>query len=350
MSDSISHRCRHHYRVYGLTLGANIEIPGLDAEKVAGGKADIEINMGFFPDDIQRLIKQPSAEYYLEPGYKEEDPPHLIIDTLADGKYFYFQYEYGVDFVVDQNSTIVWCKWKPSLVLEDAVLYLLGPVVGFMLRLRGITCLHASGVVVDGKAFALTGLSGAGKSTLAASFAAAGYPVLTDDILPLLTTNNVVHTRSGYSRLRLFPNSFENLQELPDSLPLMTPSWDKCYLDLSSGSFELCSTPTPLEVVYIIDWSVESADRPTISTLSPASAIPILSANTYRSELLDPDMRTKEFTFLGHLVSKVKVKKLHPANDILSVPRMREVLLEDFQRETASKAQATQCTVARKDD
>lgn len=168
---------RLHYDVYGLHFSANIEIPGLSAEKADKRTTDIEINMGFLPDDIQRLIANPSSEYYLDPGYEKDDPPHLIINTLQDGNYFHFSYEYGVEFIVNQSATKVWGRWKEPLVLEDAALYLLGPVIGFMLRLRGITCLHASGVVVDGQAFALTGPSGAGKSTLAASFAAAGSPV-----------------------------------------------------------------------------------------------------------------------------------------------------------------------------
>ncbi len=334
MDNFISQACCHSYHVYGLTLGSNIKIPGLDAEKVDSQTNDIEINMGFFPKDINDLIAHPSAKYYLEPSYKKEAFPDLIIKTLADGRYFYFSYEYGVEFVLDKSASIVWGKWITPLVLEDASLYLLGPILGFMLRLRGITCLHASGIVADGKAFALTGPSGVGKSTLAASFAAAGHPVLTDDVLPLTTINGLIHAHSGYSRLRLLPNSFENLQELPDNLPLLAPGWDKCYLDLASDSFELHKTSAVLKIIYIIDWNSDNTSYPSIATLSRTAAVPRLAANTYRNELLSKDMRMNEFVFLSQLVSKVKVKKLHPVDDISAIPLLRELLLNDFRKET----------------
>ena len=152
-----------------MILGSNIEIPGLAAEKVENQTANMEINMGSISDDLQDHIAQSSTKYYVEPGYEEEDPPRLIVNTLAGGRYFHFDYEYGVEFVFNQSATKVWGRWKESLALEDAALFLLGPIIGFMLRLRGITCLHASSVVVDGKAFAMTGPSGAGKSTASAS-------------------------------------------------------------------------------------------------------------------------------------------------------------------------------------
>lgn len=324
---------RLHYNVYGLHLCANIEIPGLNAEKADKSASDIEINMGFLPHDIQHLIDTPLAEYYLEPGYENEDPPHLIINILKDKKYFHFNYEYGIEFIINQDATKVWGIWREPLVLEDAALYLLGPIIGFMLRLRDITCLHASGIVVDGQSFAITGPSGAGKSTLAASFAAAGYPVLTDDILPLTSKNDAIVTHSGYSRLRLFPNSFKNLQDLPDNLPLLAPGWDKCYLDLASDFYELYKATSALKVIYIIDWSTNNPISPSIETLTGASALPILAANTYRNELLSPVMRSKEFIFLSQLVSRVKVKKLHPVNNISAVPQIRDMLLEDFYKE-----------------
>ena len=297
VKDSMIYGCRHFYRVYGLTLGVNIELPGLSAEKIKPRPVDVTVNIGFFPDHIQHLIAHPSSQYYLEPGYGQEDPPHLIVNNLANGEYFHFHYEYGVEFVCDRKAETVWTLWQAPLVLEDAALYLLGPIIGFMMRLRGITCLHASGIVVNGRAFALTGPSGSGKSTLAASFAGAGYPVLTDDILALTTANDLISAQAGYSRLRLFPNSFEKLQELPDNLPRLAPGWEKCYLDLAADSYAFHESSAVLEVIYIIDWSADKAESPSIASLSGAATVPLLAANTYRNELLTPEMRKCEFVF-----------------------------------------------------
>ena len=327
---------RFYYQVYGLFISSNAGIPGLNAERVEKCKADIKINLGFFPKDILRALTRPLVRYYLEPGHEKEAPPNLVVNTLADGQFFHFYYDGGAEFIIDKDATHAWGIWKAPLVLEDVALYLLGPIIGFMLRLRGTTCLHASGAVLNGQSFALTGPSGAGKSTLAASLAADGYSVLTDDILPLTIEKDEIYTHSGYSRLRLFPNSFENLQELPNSLPLLTPSWNKCYLDLASESFKLYKFPTILKVIYIIDWSMNNS-VPLIESLEGASALTFLAANTYRNDLLSPEMRASEFVFLSQLLSRVKVKKLHTVNNISAVPQLRDLLLKDFRIETCGQ-------------
>ena len=318
-----------------MALASNREIPGLASEKVARAtSADIWISIGVIPQGVAHLIERHATEYYVEPGYEEGDPAHLVVRMLSDGRYYQFLYGYGVEFILDTHDSIIWCRWKESLTLEDVALYLLGPVIGFMLRLRGTTCLHASGVLVNGNAFAITGASGAGKSTLAASFAAAGYPILTDDVLPLTSINGEIHTQSGYSRLRLFPNSFKNLRELPDELPLLAPGWDKCFLDLASKNYTLHRACAPLKVVYVVDWGASEKHSPAIIPMTGTTAVPILAANTYRNELLTAAMRKQEFYFLSTMASKIKVRKLCPVDDIASIPRVREMLLADFEQAT----------------
>jgi hypothetical protein len=325
----------HHYGVYGITLACDTELPGLEAEKVAQrNSADIRISIGFFPGGLQDLIAQHATTYHIEPGCEKAGPEHLIVTTASGGRYYLFRYGGGVEFLLDTHDSLVWCKWDASLTLADVALYLLGPIVGFMLRVRGTTCLHASGALVNGNALAITGSSGAGKSTLAASFAAAGYSILTDDVLPLTTINGEIHTQSGYSRLRLFPNSFKNLQELPDELPPLAPGWDKCFLNLAAGNYQLHKASAPLKVIYVIDWSVSEKPSPAIIPIEGAAAVSRLAANTYRNELLSVEMRTQEFYFLSTLTATVKVRKLCPVDDIASIGALREMLLADFEEAT----------------
>lgn len=326
---------RFYYQVYGLHLDSNVDIPGLNAEKSEKCEADIKVNMGFFPNEILGFLKYPNTEYYLEPGYEKRDPPHLVVNKIAGERFFHFNYDEQVEFVINQDATLVWCIWKTPLVLEDVALYLLGPIIGFMLRLRGITCLHASGIVATGNnAFALTGESGAGKSTLAASFATTGHSILTDDVLPLTIEKEIINAQPGYSRLRLYPNSFKNMEMLPNELPLLAPSWDKCYLDLSSKLYTLNSSPAPLKVIYIIDWSEKKSVKPSIEVLNKPIAVALLAANTYRNELLNSGMKANEFAFLSQLVNKVKVKRFSPINDISAIPLLSEMILDDFKRES----------------
>jgi hypothetical protein len=253
---------------------------------------------------------------------------------VGEGSHYHFVYENLVEFVIDREASAIWCRWDDAMTLEEAALYLLGPVIGFMLRLRGVTCLHASAVLAEGCALALTGPSGAGKSTLAASFACAGYPVLTDDILPLALVDGTVLTRSGYSRLRLHPETFKNMPGLPDDLPPIAPGWDKCFLNLASPDYPVHREQAPLRAVYVIDWTANPGRGPSITHIPGTAAVPLLAANTYRSDLLNSTLREQEFHFLSTLAAAVPIKRLRPTKNISAIPALRQMLLEDFRQET----------------
>ncbi|AGF77911.1 hypothetical protein UWK_01350 [Desulfocapsa sulfexigens DSM 10523] len=320
-----------NYCVYGLLLESNVELSGLQSCKAAGEKIDVTATMGDFPGEIERLFHHSMPQrYYAEPGYIEGDPPRLVVNTLADGQYYHFSYAVGVQFVCDKLATSVWGRWQDPLTLMDATLFLVGPILGFMLRLQGVTCLHASGVVIEGRALAITGPSGSGKSTLAAAFAAAGFPILSDDILPLQFEQGSPQALPGYSRLRLYPRSFKGITQLPDDLPALSPHWSKCYLDVGSAPYSFHHLSIPLHVVYFLDWKKSDAAVSQIMPVKPISAVPLLAANTYRNEVLDSDMRKKEFFFLSQLASKVTVRTIRMRDDLHGISNLVDVIRKDF--------------------
>ena len=150
----------------------------------------------------------------------ERGEPTLVVWERARGEVFELEYAEGATFVVDGLGTEVWASWSEALTVDDAATYLLGPVLGFLLRLRGTVCLHASGVVVGDRAIALLGPAEAGKSTTAAAFAKLGYPVLSDDLLALSDTGGTWVVEAGYPGLRLWPDSVGPLLAHDDPVDL----------------------------------------------------------------------------------------------------------------------------------
>lgn len=198
---------------------------------------------------------------YRSPYLDETGEPILTIHRAA-GNGFQFCYRDGTRFYVNAGGSEVFAAWPDALTFEDALAYLYGPILGFVLRLRGTVTLHASGVVVDGRGIALIGPPGAGKSTTAAAFARAGYRVLTDDVFALIDQHDRFSVQPAYPGIRLWPESVESLWGSPDALPKMTPTWEKRYLDLPQNGYEFDTRPVPLAAIYVIGERSAAANAP----------------------------------------------------------------------------------------
>jgi hypothetical protein len=235
----------------------------------------------------------------------------------------------GAEFLIDPAASRLWCCWRAPLTWEDAAAYLLGPVVGLLLALRGITCLHSSAVAVGGRALALLGPSGAGKSTLAAALAQRGLPVLTDDVVALTGAPPAVLVQPGYPRLRLWPDSAQILYGAADALPPLTPTWDKCYVDLTDPAYRFQRRPLPLAAVYALAWRGGAA-APPLAPLSPREAFVVLASNRYFA-LPQAEARARAFDLLGQVVARVPVRRVVPPADPARLPALCDAILADFQ-------------------
>src|SRR5437867_3816771 len=141
-------------------------------------------------------------------------------------------------------------------------------------------CLHASGLVADGRAFAVLGAHGAGKSTLAAAFAARGLAVLSDDVIPLSEVNGGFQAGSGYPRVRLWPASVAALTAIDESAPALPSDWgDRRYhLDIAQQGYRFQSTPVTLEAIYALAGRSDSSGAPHVIPLSGEEAMMALVA------------------------------------------------------------------------
>ena len=214
-------------------------------------------------------------------------------------------------------------------------MYLRGPVLGMVLRLRGLVALHASAVVVDGSAVALVGATGAGKSTTAAAFVKAGRPLLCDDVVALQPIGNGFDVLPGCPRLKLWPTAACLVYGDDPNLPRLAPPdgvnwwWDKRYRDLQAP-LEFCPDARPLSAVYVLTDRLASDDAPAIEPFSPAGAFVDLVDATTANYALDGLMRAQEFETLGALVRTIPVRRLSSGEGANGLVRTVEAILSDF--------------------
>ncbi|MGH9220073.1 MAG: hypothetical protein ACRD1W_12270 [Vicinamibacterales bacterium] len=315
------------YSAFGLSLAANWPIPGLIAEAIPS-RPDIRIWRGENrrPSDFDAGDEE---RYYVSDD-AEAGIPALQVWKAVDGAYFRLRYADATEFMVASTGCEVRAIAPDASTLEDTATYLLGPIIGFAMRLRGVTCLHASVVAIGDHAIALAGPAGAGKSTAAACFSAMGHAVLSDDIAALAEHGGMPHVQPAYPQIRLWPDSVTMLYGAPDALPRLTPTWDKRALALTQpGAFQRQSLP--LRAVYLLGEECDRAE-PAIEDVGGAQRLLVLLANTYVGYLLDRAMRHQEFESLARLASSVHVRRVIRPGASTPVRAICARILEDCER------------------
>jgi hypothetical protein len=328
------------YVVYGLRIAANMALPGPPV-RLDSDAFDVRIQLKdwttfptTFPDSVET--------FYTSLDDVADGQPNLRVGLFPGGDYFAFFYSDGVRFAVERRGRDVWGDWPENYTLEDACTYLLGPVLGFVLRLRGVTCLHASAVAVGEHAIALVGFPGAGKSTTAAAFAHCGFSVIADDVVALADDGENFLVQLGYPRVNLWPDSVRALFGSAEALPRITPTWDKHYMALGTNGLGFAAKPLPLGAIYLLGEREEALAAPIVEEMAGGYALAALVANTYVNYLIDRDMRSREFDMLSRVVTGIPIRRVRIRADPSAVFDLCRAIAADARQLTVpSPASAT---------
>lgn len=315
-----------HGVAYGLRLRSNRPIPGLAASSPSEA-VDVDIQLG---DRLDGLVDPEACiEHYVSPLRGRSGRPIVIVKRDPTGAYLWL-YDDGPRFLIDPSGHRVWVDWPDTAGIDEAALSLLGPILGFVLRLHGITCLHASAVAVDGWAIALVGPQYAGKSTTAAALVARGHALVSEDVVPLIDRGTHYEVVPGYPAIRLWPKAITMLYGSEVWLPLLTSKRDKRRLDLDYLSPSFRRDPLPLAAIYTLNWRSHDDRAPMVEPVPSHQALVMLVGDAYNSYALTPDMRAREFNLLGRLTQAVPVRSVTPHVDPGRLPQLCAAILSDF--------------------
>jgi hypothetical protein len=321
----------YRYRTYGLNLSSDTPIPGLNEELDASCCAHVLLELRGEASWVREALRLPSVILQAIAASPETQDPAFVLTSLGEGSFFQLGYSDGTRFVVDGGATRLWGVAGDGQTMQDLSTYLLGPIMGFILRRRGITALHASAFCMEGRAIALAGAAGAGKSTTVAALAQRGLAVLCEDIAALEETDGEFAVESGYPRVCLWPESVELLMGRVDSLPRITPNWEKCYLQLGGAKDGLEAQKQPLGAVYILA-PRETENAPRVEEVGSREVLLELVQNTYMNWLLDREQRAQEFELLSRLVSQIPVRRIVPHTDPSRIGALCELIVADATR------------------
>jgi hypothetical protein len=188
--------------------------------------------------------------------------------------------------------------------------------------------LHASAVVLEGRAVLFAGDAGAGKSTTAAAMVRRGNSLLTDDIVAILERAGTLSAASAYPYVSLWPESVEMLYGLEAKVPDFSANFSKRRL--SSRAFE--HSAVPLGTIFILGERSSELGVPRAAELPMQERLLALVANSYGTSVLDKTERAKEFELFGRMLGSIPVRRLYPHSDPAYLDRLCDVIEQECRR------------------
>jgi hypothetical protein len=249
------------YRVSGLAVASEVDLPGLipgdpdRAPEVTIRNAPVPVAL----DDAEMVgptWQRAGRRFLLR-------VPDIARFLLEDGRSIAFEAENGAD-------------------PQDVAVFLSGSVFGVLLHQRNQIVLHASAVLVGGKAVLFCGASGAGKSTLAAALGESGYPLIADDQCAIeIGADDIPMIQADGRQLRLWEKSISELGLAERRGGAMRNRLLKFYVDPATSS----EKPVPIGAVYALT-EIRHPEEPEIERPNIVDATRLLTANAYRPMLI----------------------------------------------------------------
>jgi hypothetical protein len=323
------------YRIFGLKIRSNLAVPGLEATSVDPADADVRVNFDTSPSGARCTAEE---LFFTSSIRAENGEPMQRIWKIANGALLRIDYVDSTQFWLDANGREVWSRWGEGSSFEDAASYLPGPVLGYLLRLRGVTCLHASSMRFGERAAAFVGPGGAGKSTLAAALALRRHEVVSEDVVALRECDGVFYAVPAYPYVGLWPESVRALWPGKD-FAAFSANFPKRMVHLASSGLRFSPEVVELDSLYLLQERTNDAAAPLLEPIDKREALMSLVANTYANLLLDHEMRAQEFAFLGRLLNAVPVKRLRAHQEIARIGALCE-LIESEVASTQARAHA----------
>jgi hypothetical protein len=321
------------YDVYGLRLGSELRIDDLVPADSRSGEPDVSVRFASPPHSAS----PDAADLWHERRVGAAETESLLtIRRVLPTRELWLSYSDGTEFSIAPTGASVSATWRPPLSFDDAVVYLLGPVLGILLRLHGVTALHASVAEFDGRAVAFLGPAGAGKSTIAAACVHSGHAVLSDDLLVLDPQADEPSALPGYSRIRLWPDSAEATLGSEGELPRLAEGWEKRYAQLEPGH-GYCPGERPLAAIYVIGERRRDQPEAEIAPISRPDALKSLLANCYSAHLPGPEDRRREFQVVADLVDHIPTRSVRPGG-WASLRRLPDQILDDLSQRALTSA------------
>jgi hypothetical protein len=299
-----------NYRVHGLLLSSEVELPELAALRVAAeSQPDVRVRRG----KLERPEGLPSWPFSCM--------------ALADGAAFLEVPDIAQYLVKNGREVVVASDANADFGLVRA--YLLGWVMALICHQRDSLALHASAVAFGNQVVAFAGDAGAGKSTMAAHCVQAGARLVADDLLRVsLTREGPVRAYCGVPQLRLWRHALDGLHWTSEGRTPIYWREDKFWVPSESA---ILNDELPLVCIYLLEQDA-TAKEISLERVTGAAAVTALVTNSH-GWIKSVDVvgrRPGHFKDCVQLASSVEIVRLKRRLDPAQLPMAAARIAAEF--------------------
>lgn len=304
------------YRLYGYTLESDLELTG--APEQVGGRRDFALHR------VEHLLGEAGELIYRTERQGSEGEPFLSV-YRSDSR-LRLECPGVAGFEIDARE-ISCCLVGPEPVL--AQMLFLGLVSSLWLEQAGTICLHASAVALPAGAVGFLGFNRAGKSSLVASFLAARFPMVTDDVLAIERKRGRFFALPSYPQMRLWPITAKDFVENPQGLDPVYPGFEKLRVPIGGGGLgAFQSQYTELSALMLPE---RGGSHLEFVRLPPREATIELVRHSFLGALGEAAIGVgPRFDRLVAVAERVPVFRLVYPNGLEHLPRVREAILKQL--------------------
>ncbi|HFE9702406.1 hypothetical protein LI038_11960 [Clostridium perfringens] len=251
------------YKVYGLIVESDIEIPELLSIDKNENKVDIKIKKDIIPKDV--IEKIPSYSWF------KYDVDSMVFTVKNIGSFY----------IYDGKNIIV----QPSENADNQGIktFILGTSFGMILLQRNKVAIHGGAILIGENAIILTGQSGAGKSTLTNAFRQYEYPFMADDVSSTIELQDEIFIEPAYPQQKICRDAMEKMGYRIDDFKLIDEDREK-YVIPTHESF--VKEKRKLQAIFEIE--PYDGEEVKIEEISGGEKMKTILRNIYRIEIIAP--------------------------------------------------------------
>lgn len=294
----------YFYRVYGLNINSNIEIPEFP-------KRDED----FKDENIVSILYGPISQDIL--GEIKEGKRS---NTTKEQVWFHID-QVATYFIKNGNMVII----EPCENCNESLMkvYIMGSVLGLLLLQREVTAIHGGTIIIDGKAAIFTGERGAGKSTLTTAFGKKGYYFLSDDVA-VLNFDNEIAIKPGFPYHKLCADTLESMNYYMEDYSFFQADGIIKYLVPDFKGFYKEKVP----LTSIFELNIDDVDNVKVEEIVGGEKLNKIIKNIYRIEYLSSmgGMTPNYFKKCIEVAKKIKFYKITRPKNKYTVDSQIEVI------------------------